>query len=166
MDIRAAEAFDAAGIAAIYNDAVETTTAIWNDRTVDAADRAAWIAGRVAAGYPVLVAAEAGRVLGYASYGPFRAFDGYRHTGELSIYVERAARGQGLGKRLLAALIEEARARRLHVLIAAIDASNQGSIGLHLGMGFREAGRLTQVGTKFGRWLDLAFLELMLDPPA
>ena len=93
-----AEDADAEGIAAIYNDAVETTTAIWNEITVDAANRRDWMAARRAAGYPVLVVVDpAGAVAGYASFGDWRAFDGYRHTVEHSVYVRADVRGGGIG---------------------------------------------------------------------
>lgn len=125
MDIRDARSADAEGIAAIYNDAVAHTTAIWNDATVDAADRAAWIAARQASGYPVLVAVDQGdTVVGYASFGDWRAFDGYRHTVEHSVYVRADQRGGGIGTALMLTLIERARGLDKHVMVAGIDASN------------------------------------------
>jgi phosphinothricin acetyltransferase len=164
MRIRAAGAGDIGGILAIYNDAVANTTAIWNGTPVDAANRAAWLAERERQGYPVLVAADAdGAVLGYASFGDWRAFDGYRHTVEHSVYVRRDRRGAGVGRALMAALIERARALGKHVMVAAIEAENAASIRLHQALGFAPVGHLPQVGTKFGRWLDLAFLQLTLD---
>ena len=164
MEIRDAEEGDSAAIAAIYNDAVAHTTAIWNDVPVDAANRAAWLADRRRAGYPVLVAADAGDdILGYASFGDFRPFDGYRHTVEHSVYVRRDRRGRGVGKALLAALIQRAREIGKHVMVAAIEAGNASSIRLHEQFGFVPAGHMTQVGAKFGQWLDLVFLQLTLD---
>lgn len=164
IPIRNAVAGDAPGIAHIYNDAVAHTTAIWNEQTVDAADRAAWTVGRQAAGLPVLIAAgPAGEVLGYASYGPWRAFDGYRHTVEHSVYVREDHRGQGIGASLLQVLIERARDAGMHAMVGAIEASNSGSIALHAKLGFVQVGVLPQVGEKFGRWLDLALLQLTLD---
>lgn len=163
MEVRAATAQDAAGIALIYNDAVANTTAIWNDVQVDVANRAAWIAERQAQGFPVLVAVEGEAVLGYASYGPWRPHDGYRRTVEHSVYVSTQARGQGLGVTLMEALIAAAKAQGLHVMVAGIDASNAVSIRLHERLGFAQTGLLPQVGMKFGRWLDLAFLQLQLD---
>jgi phosphinothricin acetyltransferase len=167
MHIRDAVPGDALGIMEIYNDAVASTTAIWNETTVDAANRAAWIAARQGQGYPVLVATvdqgETGRVLGYASFGPWRPFDGYRHTVEHSVYVRRDARGSGLGTALLAALVERARAQGMHVMVAGIEAGNAVSIAMHRKLGFVQTGLMPEVGTKFGRWLDLAFLQLTLD---
>lgn len=164
VTIREADPADAGAIAAIYNDAVTGTTAVWNLTPVDAANRAAWMEGRQAAGYPVLVATDAGRaVLGYASFGDWRAFDGYRFTVEHSVYVRADVRGGGIGAALLTALIDRARALGKHVMVAGIAAENTGSIRLHERMGFRQTGHLPQVGAKFGRWLDLAFLQLELD---
>ncbi len=163
MRIQDADEGHLEGIAGIYNDAVLHSTAIWNDRTVDAADRRAWLAGRVSAGFPVLVALDEGRVVGYASYGPWRAFDGFRHTVEHSVYVRGDQRGRGLGRALMAALVERARSSGVHVMVAAVERGNLASIRLHEQLGFAHAGVVEQAGAKFGRWLDLAFLQLVLD---
>jgi phosphinothricin acetyltransferase len=163
MMIRDAEPCDAEGVAAIYNDAVAHTTAIWNEVPVDAANRAAWIAERRTAGFAVLVAVVGLEVLGYAAYGPFRSFDGYRHTVEGSVYVGASRRGSGIGEALMIALIERARASKFHVLVAAIEANNAASIRLHEKLGFVAVGHMKQVGAKFGQWLDLALLQLTLD---
>jgi L-amino acid N-acyltransferase YncA len=164
MQIRDADTGDVEGILAIYNDAVTQTTAIWNEARVDAANRAAWLADRQRAGYPVLVAIDDNQtVAGYASFGDWRAFDGYRHTVEHSVYVRQDCRGAGIGKALMVVLIERARAIGKHVMVAGIEAKNVGSIELHKKLGFEQVGLLTEVGTKFGQWLDLAFLQLKLD---
>ncbi|MDR3097713.1 MAG: GNAT family N-acetyltransferase [Paraburkholderia sp.] len=164
MEIRDAGPEDIDGITAIYNDAVQNTTAIWNDMTVDAANRAAWLADRRKAGYPVLVAVdEHEAVLGYASFGDWRAFEGYRHTVEHSVYVRGDQRGRGIGMALMQALIGRARSIGKHVMVAGIEANNAGSIGLHEKLGFEHAGHMKEVGMKFGAWLDLAFMQLKLD---
>lgn len=160
--IRDATEADLAAIRDIYNDAVEHTTAIWNEQLIDVENRRAWMELRRARGFPVLVAELDGKVAGYASYGDWRAFDGYRHTVEHSVYVHKDARGAGIGKALMEALIGRAREGRVHVMIAAIEAGNTASIRLHERMGFRLVGIHREVGTKFGRWLDLAMMELML----
>jgi L-amino acid N-acyltransferase len=157
--IRHATEADLPAILAIYNDAVENTTAIWNETPVDLDDRRAWLTTRTESGFPVLVAERDGETIGYASYGPFRAFEGFRHTAELSVYVNKAAHGGGIGRLLLTGLIEEARQRGVHVLIAGIEAGNTPSIRLHASLGFTETGRLPEVGRKFGRWLDLVFMQ-------
>lgn len=167
MQVRDARDGDLESVTAIYNDAVLNTTAIWNEVAVDIANRRAWLAERERAGYPVLVAVEEdGTVLGYASFGDWRAFDGYRHTVEHSVYVRADLRGRGIGKLLMRELIERARAIGKHVMVAGIEAGNQGSIALHEKLGFEQVGLLPQVGMKFGRWLDLAFLQRVLDDRA
>ncbi|WFR96197.1 GNAT family N-acetyltransferase [Rhizobium tumorigenes] len=153
---------DLAAIRDIYNHAVEHTTAIWNEVLVDIDNRRQWWSARIAKGYPVLVAERDGKVYGYASYGDWRAFDGYRHTVEHSVYVDREARGAGIGEQLMRALIERAAAGKVHVMIAGIEAENQASIRLHEKLGFRVVGTFSEVGIKFGRWLDLTCMELRL----
>jgi L-amino acid N-acyltransferase len=166
MQIRDAGRGDIEGIAEIYNDAVAHTTAIWNETKVDVANRAAWLSDRQHAGYPVLVAADEGGILGYASFGDFRPFEGYRHTVEHSVYVRADRRGEGVGEALMIALIARARAIGKHVIVAGVEARNAGSIRLHEKLGFEQVGLLTEVGAKFGQWLDLAFLQLTLDSRA
>jgi phosphinothricin acetyltransferase len=164
MEIRDAGPADVEAITAIYNDAVLNTTAIWNEVTVDAANRSAWMADRRKAGYPVLVALDAdGQVVGYASFGDWRAFDGYRHTVEHSVYVRHDRKGKGIGRALMEVLIDRARSIGKHVMVAAIEANNTSSIKLHERLGFEHVGHLKEVGMKFGVWLDLAFLQLTLD---
>ncbi|HWT30647.1 MAG TPA: GNAT family N-acetyltransferase [Propylenella sp.] len=150
------------GILAIYNHAVEHSTAIWNDTLVDLENRRTWWRGRVEAGLPVLVAVEGDQVLGYASYGPFRAFDGYRQTVEHSVYVAQHARRRGAATALLIAIEEHARARGMHVLLGGIAADNEPSLRLHAKLSFRETARMPEVGQKFGRWLDLVFMQKLL----
>lgn len=163
MSIRYAVKKDCAAIAAIYNHAVINTAAIWNDQTVDADNRIAWFEARALLGYPVIVSEENGVVTGYASFGDWRAFDGFRHTVEHSVYVHPEHQGKGLGLALMARLIEEAKRIGKHVMVAGIEAQNQGSIHLHQKLGFTITGQMPQVGTKFGRWLDLTFMQLQLD---
>jgi len=163
MSIRYAVKEDCAAIAAIYNHAVINTAAIWNDQTVDADNRIAWFEARALLGYPVIVSEEDGVVTGYTSFGDWRAFDGFRHTVEHSVYVHPDHQGKGLGLALMVRLIEEARRIGKHVMVAGIEAQNQGSIHLHQKLGFTITGQMPQVGTKFGRWLDLTFMQLQLD---
>ncbi|GAT71890.1 GNAT family N-acetyltransferase [Microbacterium hydrocarbonoxydans] len=163
MHIRDAEISDLETITAIHNDAVLHTTAIWNEDPVDVDDRAAWLADRTRLGFPVVVAVDETGVLGYASFAQWRPHSGYRHTVEHSVYVRGDQRGRGIGKALMAEIIERARARGIHAMIAGVDADNAGSIALHERLGFAEVGRMPQVGAKFGRWLDLTFLQLTLD---
>jgi phosphinothricin acetyltransferase len=159
--IRVATEADLPAILAIYNDAVMKTTAIWNEAPSTLESRLAWFAERRKAGFPVLVAEDEG-VVGYGSFGEFRPFEGYRYTVEHSVYVLDAAQGKGLGKLLLAALIEEARGMGKRVMVGAIDAANYASLALHETMGFEETGRMPGVGEKFGKRLDLVLVQLTL----
>ena len=162
--IRDAADADLPRILSIYNDAIEQTTAVWSltPDTLDA--RRVWLAERQRRGWPVLVAEAAdGAVAGFASYAQFRPWEGYARTVEHSLYVDAAARRQGVGGALLAALIERGRQQRMHMMIGGISADNDASLRLHEAFGFRETGRLPQVGQKFGRWLDLVFVQLALE---
>ena len=162
LTIRFANEADLPALLAIYNDAVENTLAIWNETLVDLENRREWLKARNRDGFPVLVAEREKQVVGYASYGPFRPFEGFRHSSELSVYVASDARGGGIGRALLAELVEEARERKVHVLVAGIEAGNTASIALHKSQGFEDSGTLKQVGQKFGRWLDLTFMQKIL----
>jgi phosphinothricin acetyltransferase len=158
--VRDATEADLPAIREIYNHAVEHTTAIWNETVVDLDNRREWFAMRKARGFPVLVAERDGGIAGYASYGDWRAFEGFRHTVEHSVYVEKDQQGAGIGKLLMTALIARAGENGIHVMIAGIEAGNVASIALHKKLGFRNGGTFREVGTKFGRWLDLTFMEL------
>mgnify|MGYP000497018100 FL=1 len=165
MIIRDATETDLPALRDIFNDAVLNTTAIWMDNVVDLANRQAWFAARAQQGYPILVAENAaGEVVGYASFGDWRPFDGFCHTVEHSVYIRADQRGKGLGPLLLAALIERAKACDKHVMVAAIESGNAASIRLHQRLGFAITGQMPQVGRKFGRWLDLTFMQLILTP--
>lgn len=165
--IRDALEADLLGILDIYNDAVLNTTAIWNEQAIDLANRKAWFDARQVQGYPILVIVDAqNEVLGYASFGDWRPFDGFRHTVEHSVYVRADQRGSGLGPQLMHALIERARRCDKHIMVAAIESGNAASVALHERLGFAITGQMAQVGTKFGRWLDLTFMQLNLTPGA
>lgn len=163
MILRAATAADVPAVTAIYNSAVEHTTASYDLEPVSLTDRLAWFEHKVQAGWPVLVAEEDGEVVGWGSFGPFREKAGYRHTVEHSVYVRADQRGGGIGSALLETLVAEARSRALHVMIGGVDADNAASIAFHERHGFRVVGRLPQVGRKFDRWLDLVYLHLDLE---
>ena len=164
--IRDATEHDLPAIRAIYNDAVLNTTAIWNEQPVDLANRQAWFSARQAQQYPILVAVDNDEVTGYASFGDWRPFEGFRYSVEHSVYVRNDQRGKGLGPHLMQALIERARSCGKHVMVAAIESGNLASICLHERLGFVTTGQMPQVGIKFGRWLDLTFMQLTLNPGA
>ena len=162
MQVRDAAEADLPAILAIINEATLNTTAVWSMTPTTLEARRSWWQERTAASFPVLVASDGKGVLGFASYGSFRPWEGYRHTVEHSVYVDAAARGKGVGRLLLAALIERATSDGKHVMVGGIDASNNVSIRLHEALGFTSAGTLRQVGRKFDRWLDLLFMQRIL----
>lgn len=150
----------------IFNDAILTSTALYDYQPRVLASMASWFATKANGNFPVLgLEDEAGTLLAFGSFGTFRAFPAYKYTVEHSVYVHKDHRGRGLGRDVMQALMAEARQRDVHAMVGAIDASNAGSIALHERLGFRHVGTLPQVGFKFGRWLDLAFYQLLLDTP-
>ena len=165
MTIRPATEQDIPAITAIYNEVVANSNAVWTEKPDIEANRLAWMKARRALGYPVLVATEDSAVLGYGTFGDFRAWPGYRHSVEHSVYIHADHRGRGLGRAIMDELVSEAAALGKHVLIAGIDGGNTASIRLHVRAGFVEVARMPEVGRKFGRWLDLVFMQRILDAP-
>lgn len=165
MQIRDAVPADLPQILAIYNEIIVTSTAVYSERPVDLAERQAWLAARQGQGFPVLVAAAAGAVLGFASFGEWRgAWSGYRHTVEHSVHIGAGHRGTGLGRQLVQALFPRARVLGMHVMIGSIDAANDASIRFHERLGFEQVAHFREVGRKFDRWLDLVFMQRFLEP--
>ena len=121
--------------------------------------------GRALAWAPglLVILRELGRVAGYASFGPWRPHDGFRHTVENSVYVSPDHRGSGIGRSLMKALIERARMLDKHVMVAFIESENRASVHMHQQLGFIHVGQMRQVGCKFGRWLDLTMMQLTLN---
>ena len=163
--IRSAAADDLADILRVYNQAIEKTTAVFEYRPHTLEMRREWFKAKQAASLPVLVAVESGAVLGFASYGPFRAWPAYKYSVELSVYVDESVRGRGIGSGLVRAILATARERDLHVVMAGITADNAVSLRLHEKLGFVEVAHIREVGYKFGRWLDLKLLQIVLDGP-
>ncbi|HET9960213.1 MAG TPA: GNAT family N-acetyltransferase [Polyangiaceae bacterium] len=153
-------------VRAIFNDAIANTTAVYEYEPRSSERIRAWFEDKANRGLPVLGAVDdRGSLLGFASYGAFRAWPAYKYSVEHSVYVHRDSRGRGLGRHLLGALIEHARGAQLHLMVGGIDAENSASIALHERLGFQHAGTIRQAGFKFGRWLDLAFYQLQLETP-
>jgi len=162
VEIRDSEPSDLPAILEIYNEAVANTTASWDYEPWTPVQHADWYAHKAELGFPLLVAEDDGVVVGYATYSAFREKIGYALTREHSVYLAPDARGRGIGKLLMVRLIEVARRDGVHVLVGALSADNEASIRLHESLGFAEVGRLPQTGRKFGRWLDLVYVQLVL----
>ncbi len=162
MIIRPAASQDAPAIASLLNAFLATTTIEWTDEPQNADSIFGWLDEHES----ILVAEEQGEVVGVAAFGWFRDVvkrPGYRFTVENTIHVREDQWGSGLGADLMRALIDEARESGKHTMVAAIDGANEASIRFHKRLGFVEVGRMPEIGTKFGRWLDLVLLQLRLD---
>ncbi|MEO8427581.1 MAG: N-acetyltransferase family protein [Verrucomicrobiota bacterium] len=163
MIIRPATNSDLTGILEIYNEAVVNTTATYDYEPRTLEHRVAWLEDHVRTNYPVFVAVDdSGRVTGWSALNRYHDRMGYRFTAENSIYVAADRRGKGVGKLLMPPLIESAVKRGLHAILAGIDASNEQSIRLHASFGFEKVAHFKQVGFKFGRWLDVIYMEKLL----
>lgn len=163
VEIRDAAESDLPGLVAIYNEVIATSTAVYACDAVTVAERRDWWHSRTAQGYPVLIAADDSGVAGFASFGDFRAWPGYRFTVEHSVHVRAGTRGQGVGTALVRALLSRAGASGKHVMVGGVDAANAAAIRFHERMGFTRTAELREVGYKFGRWLDLVFLHRRVD---
>jgi L-amino acid N-acyltransferase len=166
MQVRDAEDSDLAGILEIYNDVILNSTAVYAVEPVALEERRGWLEARRARGFPVLVASEGGQVLGFASFGDWRgSWNGYRYTVEHTVHVRADVRRRGVGRELVEALIPRARDLGMHVMIGSIDAVNLDSLLFHQRLGFERVAHFREVGRKFGRWLDLVFMQRWLDAP-
>jgi phosphinothricin acetyltransferase len=151
----------------IFNDAILNSTALYDYKPRAPQSMVGWFDAKRADGFPVIGVEDGdGMLLGFGSYGTFRAWPAYKYTVEHSVYVHKDHRGRGLARAVMRELIVAARKNDVHAMIGGIDATNTGSIALHEQLGFKHVGTLPQVGFKFGRWLDLAFYQLLLDTPA
>jgi phosphinothricin acetyltransferase len=161
MELRLAQPDDAAGIAEIYNHAVTTSTAVFDLRPRSLAEQRAWLADRSGA-HAVVVAMEDAVVVGFASLSPYRDRPAYTTTVESSVYVREGHQGRGVGRALMARLLEQATDHGFHAAIARIVGDNEASIALHHAMGYEIVGREREVGRKFNRWLDVVVMERLL----
>lgn len=163
MRIEDATDDDLPAVVAIYNEVIRTSTAIYREEPATLAERQAWNETRKTNGYPLLVARSAdGGVAGFATFGDFRAWPGYRYTVEHSVHVDERHRGQGVGTALMQVLLQRGAAIGKHVMVGGIDADNAGSIRMHQRLGFERSAHMKEVGWKFGRWLDLVFMQRTL----
>jgi L-amino acid N-acyltransferase YncA len=149
-------------ILAIYNEVIRNSTAVYSEEEFAPAGGETWFDAKREHGFPFIVARDASGIAGFGTLGEFRAWPCYRHSVEHSVHVRVDRRGQGIGRALVIELLARAAAMRMHVMIAGIDADNAVSIGLHRSLGFTRVGHFHEVGFKFGRWLDLVFMECIL----
>ena len=164
ITVRDATENDLPQILEIYNDIIEHTTAVYYYEPHTLEMRRQWFEERRQQGFPVFVAEQDGEILGMSTIGPFRIPTAYQFTVENTVHVAAAARGKGIGKLLMPPIIEAAKQMNKHAIIAGIDASNEVSLRLHRSFGFEEVAHFKAVGFKFGRWLDLKFLERIITP--
>lgn len=160
--IRSATLEDAAAVCAIYNPYVAGTTISFEEAPVLADEMARRIADVGDAGLPWLVAEDGGRLVGYAYVTRWRARPAYRTSVESSVYVDAAAAGRGTGTLLYRTLLDELRGRDVHMVIGGIALPNERSVALHERLGFRKVAHFSEVGRKFGGWVDVGYWELRL----
>ena len=160
--ISAATRQDLPEILEIYNEIIRNSTAVYTEVEFTAERGAAWFEAKRAGGYPFIVAHDASGITGFGTFGEFRAPPCYQHSVEHSVHVRADRRGQGIGRQLVIELMNLAAAMHKHVMIAGVDADNAVSIKLHESLGFIKVAHFHEVGFKFGRWLDLVFLECRL----
>jgi L-amino acid N-acyltransferase YncA len=150
----------------ILNEVIVNSTALYDYKARFPTSMVAWFEAKQLGSYPVIGAVnEQDKLMGFASYGCFRNWPAYKYTVEHAVYVHKQHRGNGIGSALMVRLIEEAKKQRYHAIIGGIDTANKASIIMHEKLGFSHCGTLKQVGFKFGRWLDLAFYQMLLGTP-
>lgn len=160
--IRPYQNSDAAGILAIINDSILNTSHNYDYEPKSLGEVRKQFEEKLAQGFPVLIGEVSGELCGYATFGKFRSKPGYNSTIEHSIYLAEKAQNQGLGSELMRQLIVLARDQGYHVMIAGMDSENLGSYRFHERLGFKEVARFPEVAFKFGKWLNLVFMQLTL----
>lgn len=151
----------------IFNEAIVNSTALFDYKPRSPESMIPWFEAKANSRFPVIgIEDDNEQLLGFASYGAFRAWPAYKYSVEHSVYVHKDHRGKSLGRKLMLELIAAAQAQNYHLLVGGIEASNSGSIALHESLGFNHAGTIREAGYKFGRWLDLSFYQLTLQTPA
>jgi L-amino acid N-acyltransferase len=150
----------------IFNEAILTSTALFDYKPRAPESMTPWFKAKENGRFPVIGIEDSNeQLLGFASYGTFRAWPAYKYSLEHSVYVHKEHRGKGLGRILMRELIAVAQEQNYHLLVGGIEAANTGSIALHESLGFTHAGTIKEAGYKFGRWLDLSFYQLTLQTP-
>lgn len=150
----------------IFNEAILNSTALYDYQPRTMQNMKAWFGNKNRNNFPVIgVTNEEGELLGFGSYGSFRAWPAYKYTVEHSLYIKKDHRGRGLGKIILSEIIKNATSQEYHCLVAGIDSTNHASIALHKSFGFWFSGNIKHAGYKFSKWLDLEFYQLILPTP-
>ena len=162
MIIRRAERNDVPTMREIFNEVLRNSNSIYREEEVSLEERYSWFDEKISHGFPIFGAYDGEKLIAYAGYGSWRAAQGYRKTVELTIYVDSAYRGSGVGSKLMQTVIDQAKNDGLHVMIGAIDSKNIDSINFHKKFGFVETARMPEVALKHGQWLDLIFMQKQL----
>lgn len=162
VNILPARADDAEEIAAIWNPIIRDTTVTFNSVMKSPTDITAMLKDRSAAGQAFLIARQGDDLLGFATYGAFRSGSGYANTVEHTVILADHAKGQGAGRALITALESHARTNGIHSMIASVSEENAAAIAFHKALGFTQVARIPEAGRKFGRWLDVVFLQKIL----
>lgn len=162
MIIRNANQEDIEGIRMIYNYAILNTNSVYAYQELSSEEMLAWYMQKMDNNFPILVMELERNIVGFASFGTFRAWPAFQSTVEHSVHTHPHYYSKGIAKQLLQELIKAAKKLHYHAMIGGIDANNDISLRLHKKLGFKEVGHLPQVAFKFDTWLDLKFLQLIL----
>lgn len=162
LSIRTVTLNDATAIADIYNPYILNTVITFEETPVTPEEISARISSVLNLGLPYLVAEQDNKIIGYAYAGLWRTRSAYRHTVETSIYMDQQQTGKGIGLPLYKALLERIKELDIHVVLGGITLPNPVSVGLHEKLGFKKVAHFTEVGYKFGQWLDVGFWQLNL----
>ena len=150
----------------IFNDAIINSTALYDYKPRTMENMKTWFEIKTKNKYPVIgIVDDEDKLIGFGSYGTFRAWPAYKYSIEHSLYIHKDHRGKGIGKIILKEIIKNATSQNYHCLIAGIDAANNASIVLHKNLGFEFCGKIKHAGYKFSKWLDLDFYQLLLKTP-
>lgn len=163
VTIRNANSNDIPSILEIVNHEILNSTVLYEYEPRSIRQQTEWFESKKADAWPVIVAEINGLVVGFGTYGPFRSREAYQKSIEHSVYVHKDYRGKTIGHRLMVELIRIAKQGEYHTMVAGIDSSNQGSVEFHRKFGFEEVGTFKEVGYKFNRWLNVTFMQLLLD---
>jgi L-amino acid N-acyltransferase len=161
MKIRKAKQEDLPVLVSIYNQAIVNTTATFDLTPMSVEDRQSWFDEHTDR-FPLIVAEEGDIVMGYASLSSYGSKEAYNRTVEISVYIDEQHQRKGIGKQLLAHIIELAKTLDYHVIIAGITKGNDTSVKLHEQFGFSKCGEMREVGFKFNSWQDVLFYQLIL----